>query len=60
MFIFSTMTASAHLALGCNEAPDFITLDLLACQAAHFAVHDLLATFANADAKPHDGITVNA
>ena len=31
-----------------------------AIQIAELFVHDALAAFANADAKPHDGITVNA
>jgi hypothetical protein len=43
-----------------HESPNLINFDLLARKLAHFGVHDLLTAFANADAKPHDGIAVNA
>ena len=46
--------------LGADESPNLIHLDLLALQAAHFCVHDLLAGRAHTKAKAHDRVLVDA
>ncbi len=43
-----------------DEAPNLVNLDYTGVQVAEPFIHDLLAAFAHADAKAHDGVTVNA
>jgi hypothetical protein len=58
----SRLSANAGriLALGPNEAPNFIAFDLSARKAFHLLVLDYSARFANADAKAHNRVAVDA
>src|SRR5688572_1868633 len=43
-----------------DESPDFIHFDFLTGKLAHRLVHEIAARHANADAKPHHGVAMNA
>ena len=47
------------VALCANESPNLVNLNVGAIQAAHFLVLDFRAGVTDANAKPHDGITMN-
>jgi len=48
------------VALCANKTPNFIALNMRAFQTNHFLVEDFRATRADANTKPHDGITMHA
>jgi hypothetical protein len=48
------------LPLRTNETPNLINFNLIAFQSAHFLILDFGTGRADANAKPHDGIAMNA
>ena len=52
-------SAGGVLTLCADEAPNFINLDILAIQAAHFLILDFGAGCADTQRQPSNSITVN-